>query len=379
MDLLVVEKYSKIFCRLKQLSDNPPDIMLSHDWPNGVTDYGDVDKLLRFKKHFREEIEQNRLGSPPARDILDTVKPEFWFSAHLHCKFAAIIPHQNTQQTTKFLALDKCLPRRQFLQVVEIGDPVGEDDSVVMKYCPTWLAILRSTNHLLSVERRSRYTPGPGGKERWDFRPTEEEVSEVKKLLKDDLEVPYNFEQTALAYKETGGKLNMRNVPKPQPTTNNQTTEFCAALGIHDPMALLLGRNNPSIAQSVKNNFTYNKFGSDVSTEMVKDTNEIDISNIDDDTEEINEEASSTSITAPSITPMSIPQPKHDNSQSTFLSVIQDMGSQEPDKSSEPTNLFMIDTAGADTDQCKNDNPEPTDQPMKKLKRRNAAMYENNE
>ena len=353
--------------------------MLSHDWPNGVTDYGDVDKLLRFKKHFREEIEQNRLGSPPARDILDTVKPEFWFSAHLHCKFAAIIPHQNTQQTTKFLALDKCLPRRQFLQVVEIGDPVGEDDSVVMKYCPTWLAILRSTNHLLSVERRSRYTPGPGGKERWDFRPTEEEVSEVKKLMKDDLEVPYNFEQTALAYKETGGKLNMRNVPKPQPTTNNQTTEFCAALGIHDPMALLLGRNNPSIAQSVKNNFTYNKFGSDVSTEVVKDTNEIDISNIDDDSEEINDDASGASITAPSITPMSIPQPKHDNSQSTFLSVIQDMGSQEPDQSSEATNLFMIDTAGADTDRCKNDNPEPTDQPMKKLKRRNAAMYENNE
>ena len=42
--------------RLKQLEDNPPDIMLSHDWPRGVTDFGDVDRLLRFKKHFRDEI-----------------------------------------------------------------------------------------------------------------------------------------------------------------------------------------------------------------------------------------------------------------------------------------------------------------------------------
>ena len=80
--------------RLKQLSDNPPDIMLSHDWPRGVTNYGDVDRLLRFKKHFRDDIEQDKLGSPPARDILDTLKSKYWFSAHLHCKFAALVPHE---------------------------------------------------------------------------------------------------------------------------------------------------------------------------------------------------------------------------------------------------------------------------------------------
>ena len=52
--------------------------------------------------------------------ILDTVQPEFWFAAHLHCKFAALVPHgEKGEKQTKFLALDKCLPRRQFLQVLD--------------------------------------------------------------------------------------------------------------------------------------------------------------------------------------------------------------------------------------------------------------------
>ena len=101
--------------------------------------------------------------------ILDTVQPEFWFAAHLHCKFAALVPHGEKgekQKQTKFLALDKCLPRRQFLQVLEIGQPVGKEEEVVLKYDPAWLAILRSTNHLLSVEKKPRYPPGPGSSER---------------------------------------------------------------------------------------------------------------------------------------------------------------------------------------------------------------------
>ena len=80
--------------RLKQLEHQPPDIMLSHDWPGKVYDHGDLERLLRFKKHFREDVEQGRLGSPPTRDVLDTLKPAYWFSAHLHVKFAALVPHQ---------------------------------------------------------------------------------------------------------------------------------------------------------------------------------------------------------------------------------------------------------------------------------------------
>jgi lariat debranching enzyme len=139
--------------------------MMSHDWPRGVTNHGNTQRLLRYKKHFREEVEQDRLGSGPTREVLDTVRPEFWF--------AALVPHAKKEgeeeevKQTKFLALDKCLPRRQFLQVVELGEEVGEEEEVVLRYDPAWLAILRSTNHLLSVEKRSRYMPGSGSSERF--------------------------------------------------------------------------------------------------------------------------------------------------------------------------------------------------------------------
>jgi lariat debranching enzyme len=34
----------------------PLDIFLSYDWPLGITEYGDWQKLIRVKKHFEEEV-----------------------------------------------------------------------------------------------------------------------------------------------------------------------------------------------------------------------------------------------------------------------------------------------------------------------------------
>lgn len=58
----------------------------------------------------------NTLGSPAMETLLHELKPSFWFSAHLHCRFAATVNH-NDQEKTEFLALDKCLPRRRYLEV----------------------------------------------------------------------------------------------------------------------------------------------------------------------------------------------------------------------------------------------------------------------
>jgi len=342
--------------RLKQLENNPPDIMLSHDWPGKVYNHGDLDRLLRYKKHFRDDVEQGRLGSPPTRDILDTLKPTFWFSAHLHVKFAALVPHQDTNKTTKFLALDKCLPRRQFLQVLDVGQPIPEDDLPTLRFCPYWLSILRSTNHLLSVERKTRYTPGPGSSERWDFRPSEAEAGEVKSLLSGDLDIPYNFSQTALAYKETGARINMRNVPQPQATVNKQTTAFCSKLGILDPMALLVGESNSGSQWSYHH--------------QPRDASEIDISHIEEEQEvntvqeeqaKVEEESKNSRLN-----PISIPEPKLDNSQAQFKAVMESM---VPTAGVEDNNLFVIDTVGEKPQE------EINDVPVKKLKRRNAAMY----
>ena len=65
---------------------------------------------------FRDEIANNSLGSQASEMLLQEVKPKYWFSAHLHCRFAVTLRH-NENAATEFLALDKCLPRRQYLEV----------------------------------------------------------------------------------------------------------------------------------------------------------------------------------------------------------------------------------------------------------------------
>jgi len=145
-------------------------IFLSHDWPQSVERYGDLDDLLRRKTFLKHDIENGTLGSPPLMGLLRTLRPEWWFSAHLHTRYQASIFHEtppvpnatvarnpdevmieddefptnaghselsihkevpiNEKQTmdacagprhaqTTFLALDKCLPKRQFLEVCQ--------------------------------------------------------------------------------------------------------------------------------------------------------------------------------------------------------------------------------------------------------------------
>ncbi|XP_068202026.1 uncharacterized protein ldbr [Palaemon carinicauda] len=226
--------------RLKQLSgDN--DIFISHDWPRGIYQHGPKERLLKFKKHFRKEIMSNTLGSRPAEELLKKLQPKFWFSGHLHIKFAALLKHQdeNTHKPkiTKFLALDKCLPRRDFLQVIEV--PTTEP--LELKYDAEWLTILRLTNHLLSVSSRAVYMPGPGGTERYQFTPTPEEIEETTDMMDGDLKIPLNFAPTARSYNESQGKPKMDYVRMPQPLMNPQTVNLCSKLGIDDPVALLLG------------------------------------------------------------------------------------------------------------------------------------------
>ena len=191
--------------------------------------------------------------SPPLMDLLRLLKPALWFAAHLHVKFAAVVPHFDAPAapasekpscaaaatssailastataeaasalclptgtgctTTRFLALDKCLPGRyvrkrrrteegparvwcqrpclaspphavvphllclaspfsDFLQIVRVPVPAGAAGAPAaapapalvpgagaarappaLEYDPEWLAILRRTHGLLSTSR----------------------------------------------------------------------------------------------------------------------------------------------------------------------------------------------------------------------------------
>ncbi|KAG0547810.1 hypothetical protein BDA96_01G112100 [Sorghum bicolor] len=168
----------------------PLDIFLSHDWPLGITEYGNWQKLISVKKHFEEEVNNRTLGSKPAAELLNKLKPPYWFSGHLHCKFPAIIQHGKNGPTTKFLALDKCIPGRNFLQVIDIPSNPGPYE---IQYDEEWLAITRKFNSVFPLAR-TRFTM------RDEQLDTQEDRQWVRSKLNTRGAKPFDFVQTAPSF-----------------------------------------------------------------------------------------------------------------------------------------------------------------------------------
>ncbi|XP_026762664.2 uncharacterized protein LOC113521342 [Galleria mellonella] len=226
--------------RLSQLNEKV-HVMLSHDWPRGITNYGDVENLLRRKPFLREDIETNHLGSVPAEKLLHELKPDYWFAAHLHCQFAALVKHEDNTET-KFLALDKCLPKRRHLQILDI--PEEYDGDKLLKQDVEWLTVLKSTNHLLSVKNMDCHMPGPGGNERYDYRPTEEEKNDVLNIMQDLTIKEDSFVRTAPVYNPRAPKCAPSN-----PRMNPQTMNLCDKLCIDDPLQVVMARSGRVLTQ----------------------------------------------------------------------------------------------------------------------------------
>eukprot|EP00878_Enallax_costatus_P042528 GHUV01049917.1.p1 GENE.GHUV01049917.1~~GHUV01049917.1.p1 ORF type:complete len:404 (+),score=111.54 GHUV01049917.1:504-1715(+) len=248
--------------RLMQLQQ-PTSILLSHDWPNLITRYRNSSWLFNKKPYFKAEAERGDLGSPPNQELLQTLQPDYWFAAHLHVKFPAVVPHKQQQQqhqaqqagqqhgqqqqqgkqvqqdgqqqqvhgsdvgqkVTRFLALDKCLPGRDFLQVVEL--PV--EGPLELCYDPEWLAILRSTHDLMSTSKTAvPLPPNWGGR----TGPKQYDIDFVDQLFKQrgTTAIPHNFAMTAPPYDPSQGRRR-GNMPRTD-LRNPQTEALLQMLGL---------------------------------------------------------------------------------------------------------------------------------------------------
>ena len=223
--------------RLLRLS-SPIDVFLTHDWPTGIARFGDVNALLRRKAYLRSEIEDGSLGSPASAHLMSVLRPKHWFSAHLHTKFSALVNHPQGE-STRFLSLDKCLPGRQFLQVVEFPNA-----STAREFCydPEWLAILCETHHLLSFNRYQTPLPQPSAVKN-------ETLSTVHSILeaRGGAKIPTNFQMTTSPH--FGGRRGQGRMPTTvQP--NPQTLEFLEMLKL--PYTLSLGSVNQQESNRTK-------------------------------------------------------------------------------------------------------------------------------
>ncbi|RID50615.1 hypothetical protein BRARA_H01333 [Brassica rapa] len=203
--------------KLMQLEE-PLDIFLSHDWPVGITDYGDSKALIQQKPYFQEEIQARTLGSKPAALLLEKLKPRYWFSAHLHCKFAASVQHKSDGSVTKFLALDKCGPGKKFLQIIEVDSEPGPFEVL---YDEEWLAVTRMFNSVFPLtERRANFSSASMN--------IQESRECVRKKLEERQFKPFEFVRTVPAHNPSQRIFDsMPDIPQ-----NPQTLSLLELLGL---------------------------------------------------------------------------------------------------------------------------------------------------
>ncbi|KAH9224564.1 lariat debranching enzyme, C-terminal domain-containing protein [Leptodontidium sp. 2 PMI_412] len=352
------------------------DIGISHDWPRAIEKSGNAKALWRMKPDFEQESKDGTLGNQAATFVMDRLRPPYWFSAHMHCKFAATktyddddapksnnlpatalapavvatiqsaaptithnsdeidldmddddtpapaqptatngtvpknqdeislddddednepetpingtstsknkdeidldygaadvppqssvpsdlraqlpaafarpaapsargqpgqpIPPEITNKVVRFLALDKCLPGRKFLQLLEIprtssGRDLTSHPKVKFEYDPEWLAITRVFASHITLGDKNARAPNDIGEANYRTLIEKEQVWVEENIVKSGkLEIPENFVLTAPIF-----EVGMPEIVNEGPVeyNNPQMQDFCDLVGIEN-------------------------------------------------------------------------------------------------------------------------------------------------
>ncbi|KAK3314033.1 lariat debranching enzyme, C-terminal domain-containing protein [Apodospora peruviana] len=278
--------------------NSPVDIAVSHDWPAWVELFGDHGDLFSKKPHFLTSALADRLGSKPATQLLSHLRPSYWFSGHMHVRFAATVELQaddlrvedaalrseenvpenlrpvlsrsasskaaskkalrntGTASKTEFLGLDKVgSPTFQWLDIRSLAHPrlAHVDKNLLQRgvggnfhlcYDEEWLAITRACVPALRVADPEALVVGTLGARNDAKMPSAASVDMEMEWIKQNivdkglLRIPMNFVPHAPVHDPTA---SYDPYLQPLEFPNQQTAEFCELLEIPNKFALACG------------------------------------------------------------------------------------------------------------------------------------------
>lgn len=182
-----------------------------------------TDRADLKKRSGTDEVPQD------VRDLL----PEAFAKPQAEPKPATLpFPEGIPNRTTKFLSLDKCEPKRSFLQLLEISPHAPSDFQrpLQLEYDKEWLAITRVFAQDLRVGDPHAQIPADRGDA--VYRPLiEQELPWIEEhvVKPGKMTIPTEFTQTAPIYDPA---LGIRVSEAPQEYSNPHTQAFCDLLQI---------------------------------------------------------------------------------------------------------------------------------------------------
>lgn len=118
--------------------DDSIGIFIGHDWPRGVTKYGNSEELtnqFKYKPFFKKDIQNSVFGNPAQTYLMKKLNPANFLVGHCHIGFKAEVEFPDEisnnksngnkvdmPKKTMFYACDKCLKQRKFQQFLDIYD-----------------------------------------------------------------------------------------------------------------------------------------------------------------------------------------------------------------------------------------------------------------
>jgi lariat debranching enzyme len=263
----------------------PPPVQSSgscnNDWDvkNDVTDNSEQPSAMDSVPAKDDDDDDDKKASNDT--TVAATAPTTQFVAPNESSTACLVNDDLTAQMTRFLSLDKCLPRREYLSIVHVPMAHEKLENAQLEYDAEWLAILRKTHHLTVTTRQRVHLPTKNNDDDHhdNFHVTTDEIDWINERFP-SLVIPQdNFTQTVPPY--PGGPLPNRLPPPLGIMGNPQTDELLRRLELPHLVTVPYTKTPIITTTGQTSNTNNNNMMQDDENEIIID--EEDNDNMDDD------------------------------------------------------------------------------------------------